>query len=209
MIHSENPEVSSKGAQAATAYNLFYGLVEEEFSRCITGTVSQRTGVAKIIANLIKESKYELKCGQVLASMFNDSEKEVRSEATRALSQDNFLHSPENIELAKIFIKSKAFIEQSYGLFRCLKKSRESLVPLSELVLEICGAVAEAGSENVNIAGARLRNLITETSPLLLRLYEQTANEHPEIAARCLDNWDLLFERCIGNARTIIVEIER
>lgn len=90
-----------------------------------------------------------------------------------------------------------------------MKKSKESLAPLSELILEICGAVAEAAIENTDVVRSRLRYLITETSPLLLRLYEQTENEYPEIAVGCLDAWDLLFEKLLGNAKTLIAEIEK
>jgi hypothetical protein len=44
---------------------------------------------------------------------------------------------------------------------------------------------------------------------LLLRLYEQVKENHPDITEKCLDAWDILFENRVGYRRDMTKAIEQ
>jgi len=50
---------------------------------------------------------------------------------------------------------------------------------------------------------------INEIPSLLLRLYEQAQESNSEVANRCLDIWDELFEKRVGMTRELTKSIEK
>jgi hypothetical protein len=43
----------------------------------------------------------------------------------------------------------------------------------------------------------------------MYKFYEQTQEERPDIACKCLDAWDILFERRVGRTRELTKAIEK
>jgi len=207
MVYSDRPDVANTGAEAVTAYYLFYGLFENEFNDCIVGSIPQRKGIAKIAVTFINEEKYAPRCREILGVFFNDPDKDVRNETSR-MFRDKFFESPENLALAKSYINSKAFFDDSLML-HLLEKHKESLVPYHEIILKICQTISTTLLEEARDVQTRTGYAINAISPLLLRLYEQTQESKPDIACRCLDAWDLLFEKRAGNTRVLTREIEK
>jgi len=121
---------------------------------------------------------------------------------------DKFFESPENLALAKSYINSKAFIDDSLML-HLLEKHKESLILYHEIILKICQTISTTLLEEARDVQTRTGYVINAISPLLLRLYEQTQESKPDIAYRCLDAWDLLFEKRVGNTRVLTREIEK
>lgn len=208
MVYSNLQDVANTGARAVTAYHLFYGLFEDELRNCIAGSVPQRKGVAEIAATFINKEKYFPKCREILINFFDDPEKDVRFQASRMFG-DKFFEFPENVALTKLYIHSKAFNDDSFGVFHYLEKHKESLIPYHEIILEICQTISTTLLEDTRDFRTRMGHVISDISPLLLRLYEQTQESRPDIACRCLDAWDLLFENRVGNTRILTKEIEK
>ena len=207
MISSENEEVLKQGSQLVTAFFIFYGYFSEEYNICLNGTPSQRAGVAKVAADLISSKKYSQKCREILSQLINDSDIDVMSEVSGMFRHKDF-DLAENISLAIQFAHSKAFSENSYVLINCLEDFKESLLPFSEVILEICNAISSTFVEETRSYQSRLGFAVHGISPLLLRLYEQAQDTHIEIAHKCLDAWDILFESRVGRTRELTKAIE-
>lgn len=207
MVYSDLPDVSNTGAEAVTAYHLFHGLFEDEFKDCIVGSVPLRKGVAKIAATFINEEKYASKCRELLVDFFDDCDEDVRNETSRMFG-DKFFEFPENLTVAKLYINSKAFIDNSF-ILHLLEKHKESLVPYHDIILKFCQTISTTLLEEARDVQTRMGYVINAISPLLLRLYEQAQESKPDIAYRCLDAWDLLFEERVGNTRVLTKEIEK
>jgi hypothetical protein len=207
MVNSKRSDVSQQGAEVVTAYSLFYDIFEDELESCRGGKVPQRKGVAKAAASLIKDSEYTERCRELLQTLFNDPDEEVQNKAA-GIFNDTFFDSPENISLAKLFLKSKAFTHNTFGIFRSLKKYKDSLIPYHDIILDICGELTTSLLESSRDFRTRMAGVISDISPLLLRLYEQAQEEMPDVADRCLDAWDLLFEKRVGITRDLTKSIE-
>lgn len=208
MVRSSLAEVSQQGAETATAYFLFYGLFKEEVESCRVGTIPQRAGVAKVAVELMNEDEYAAQCRELIKTFFNDPDKEVREKISLKI-RNNFFDLPENVSLALQFVKSKAFTDNAFHFIYDLKEYKDSLLPCHTVILEICKEITttllEESKDYQSIRGFEIR----EIPPLLLRLYEQTQESMPDVANRCLDMWDELFEKSIGITRELTKSIEK
>jgi hypothetical protein len=124
----------------------------------------------------------------VLVTLFNDTDIEVRSQAARVLWHLEEFNADDLQRLVAAFAKSDAFMSAYEHLLRSLDQ-RNALVP--EAALDVCGRA-------VDVAGADLGNFQTSAVmagkhivSIVLDLYRQGG---PVIRSRCLDLVDRLAD---------------
>jgi len=210
MLDSKNDKVAEEGAIEICARWLFFDMFKKELERCKIGSIAQRKGVAKIASQFLKEEKYASKCRELLMPLLNDNEHDVRAEANGA-----FFHKPDILNvpgLADFFIiytKSKAFGDDSTGLLYTLEDYPSSLLPYSDIVFSICEAFAGPLAELSRDFSTGTAHDVSMICPLILRLYEQSKDNHHEIMNRCLDAWDLMFEHRIGIVSDLMKQLDQ
>ena len=84
-----------------------------------------------------------------------------------------------------------------------LEESAVSVINYADVILQLCDNVLRMNLEE-------LRNqwgIEDEISKLIMTLYDETANSNiiktKKIATRCLELWDIMFERQIGSIRLL------
>jgi hypothetical protein len=209
MVNSEYDEVVYEGAKELYARHLFYGIFDKEVKQCIAdGSKHQRKGVARVASSLFYQKDYTKKCGEILMSLFNDSEPEVRQKTRKVF------HKPELLEVGDIaifldcFIQSESFSDDPLCLIDIFEKHTGSLVPFADILFKICEVFAGPLLEAVKSSRARLSYETGKMPTLILRLYDQ-ARDNREIENKCLDIWDMFFEKQIGQTRDLTRAIER
>ncbi|MCX5638316.1 MAG: hypothetical protein NTX52_11585 [Planctomycetota bacterium] len=210
MLDSEYDEVVEEGALEICARWLFFGMFHKELERCKTGNTAQRKGIAKIASQFLTQEKYTSKCRELLTPLLNDNEHEVRAKANRGFYNNKKILNVQGIKDFLIaYTKSKAFGDDPTGLLFTFEDYPGSLMPHSDIVFSICEAFAGHLAE-------LSRNFATGTAhdasmicPLILRLYEQSKDNHPEIMNRCLDSWDEMFEHRIGIVSDLMKQLDQ
>lgn len=94
-----------------------------------------------------------------------------------------------------------------YAFVRYLEKSTYSLKDYAEIIITLCkNMLTEELKENPKRWG-----IANNLSKLIIALYDQTANSSLErdrqIADKCLELWDVMFEKQIGQARVLSREL--
>jgi hypothetical protein len=210
MVRSPLDEVSQEGAEEVTARWLFHRLFEEELDRCRKGTIVQRKGVVQIAAHFFSEEKYRVRCQELLLPLLDDPEKEVRAETRSIFRSKAFPNQSISIEFLKIYVRSKAFADDPVWMVNDLRDFPDSLVALAEIIFAICEVYSTTLREKSREIGSRVPHTVSDVCSLLLRLYEQSqASNNVEIANRCLDIWDMLFENRVGIIRELTRAIEK
>jgi hypothetical protein len=204
MLNSSNEEVSQKIGNILTGSYLFYDLFENEIHQiCLNGSLSQKRGIAKTAAYYVGKKEFSEKCRDLLIWLIDRNGKELTNEIS-----DMFRHNPlkvtDNIELFKYYLKSEAFNENSMYLHE-LKKYEGSLLEYSELIFSLFDIFAIRTDKKRNNV-SRLNFTIDEAIKLLLRLYDQSKDVDTSVFQKCLDTWDILFEKRIVYAKRIINE---
>lgn len=120
------------------------------------------------------------------------------------------LSLPNGVEFLQNFIMSQSYADEPHSFFYALKGYVGLLTPYSELILTVCEVFARAFHEASRDISTRIAAATEKIPPLLLRLYEQAQGQgEKDIANRCLDAWDLLFENRVGRTRELTRAIEQ
>ena len=203
MVASPLGEVALEGARQVTARWLFHGFFPDELSKCRRGNVSQRKGV-------LQNVKYAQKCRELLRYCIHDVDGEVR-DASRRMFRNDGLHIDDlgHEVFLREYIKSEAFADDPDNFVRLFSDYPGRLIPLSEHIFTVCEEFATTLKEQSRDFSSSYPYTAAEMLPILLRLYEQALGEGDrQIANRCLDIWDILFENRIGNAIKLTRSIE-
>jgi len=210
MMISPWDDVSKEGARQVTARWLYHGFFEKEFMACQSGKVPQRQGVADVASWLLHDRTYSEACQKILRPLLNDPDKEVRNKLHR------LIHKPDGLidETLKSFIleyvDSLSFADSPGVLVRKIKDCTGSIIFLADTIFSMCDVFSSTLRTKSREIGSSLPHAVSETVSLLLRLYENAlAEEKAEIANRCLDRWDMLFQNRVGVARDLTKAIEQ
>jgi hypothetical protein len=210
MLDADLPEVVQEGAEEVAARWLFHGMFEEELNACHRGSTPQRKGIARVASSLLLDAKYADRCEELLMPLWDDTDAAVRKETRHAFYDKTVFSLPNARRMVARYIKSRAFADDPSPLIGSLKEFSGSLTPFSDLILMICEVFADSLRDasrdtSTGIAGDARRML-----PMLLRLYEQAQGQGDgETVGRCLDAWDLLFEKRVGMTRDLTRAIEQ
>jgi hypothetical protein len=202
MVSSNMQDVAQEGAEEITARWLFQGCFQKDIEDCRGGSIPQRKGVAQTVAHFILKPEYSKACRPLLEQFLNDPERDVRIETNLTFRDKKIFSVSGGTEIIQKYIKSEAFKDDPTWLFYAIDEYAGSLLPLTDLILNICGQFAgplrdATRDYSTGIAGDARRIL-----PILLRLYEQAQEaKDTVIINRCLDSWDLLYEKRVGAVR--------
>lgn len=209
MLQSKNQEAAKTAAHMASAYNMFYGFYEKEAAYSLNqGSPAHRQGVAQTAVANIDNPDFAPRCREYIAILMNDPDNKVRSTVSGMFRKAVF-EVPGNIAFVSEYVTSKAFAQESYGLFHTLEEHKESLLPFANIILDTCTAVVNVHLKEGEGSNMRIGSITHGLPPLLLRLYEQAIDNNPKVACRCLDVWDQLFEHRIGSARDLTKKFEQ
>jgi hypothetical protein len=188
-ISSTVPSVAEVGATQACVISLVIEDGQTLANRCLSGTVVQRKAAAEVFGANFRLAEFREFCEQALIQLFNDSEKEVRNQAS-----DCFFHlEKEQIEectsLIEAFVESLAFADSHAELIRALEKSTARL---PDITVRLCERFVEVvGRKYSDIRTSVLLDAQTITK-LLLQTYSQTRER--QLQSRCLDLIDRLSQ---------------
>ncbi len=210
MVASEVTEVVRSGARCVAACHLMDGKLSEKYEECLNGSPAHRLGLAEVGRALVGEAEYAEKAKGLLSRLAQDEDEEVqRFIAGLFQRRDMDLFKPNDPFLAT-FARSKAFQAEPTWLLQALEKHAGSLLPFAECLLRVGTTFAEDLAETSRDYSSRIQNDVRlYLIPLLLRLYEQSKGAHEELHQECLDLWDHLLERRVGQATELVREIDR
>ena len=129
--------------------------------------------------------------GFLLSGMFREKLVDVERDA-------NFL-----LEI----MKSKANKKMVYSFVHFLEENACSIKNYAGIVLTLCNSMLEMDSESL----AKQWGIQNNISKLIIALYDECADSQKEsdkqIAERCLELWDIMFEKQIGRIRELSREL--
>lgn len=202
--------VAEHGAKEATARWLFFGMFSDLVRECRNGTEPQRTGVASIVAQFVRDDKYADRCWPILLELCDDPSPEVRAKAGRALHDERVLGTAASPEFLQTFLTTQAFEHDPDILIDALQDHPGSLIPFADLVCDTVTKSVEIIRDPERKPDRRIPMIDRHLSTVLLRLYEQVSDsENAHIRDRCLDMFDDLLEHRITSAKSLLEEIKR
>ncbi|MFG1591946.1 hypothetical protein [Halobacteriovorax sp. CON-3] len=201
MLDSNHIKVVELAAEMIAYYTFCHGdMFNGKILSLKDGEPSLRKGVARALKNFSSNESFAIEARDLLCSYFDDSDKEVRRIVSGIFFDDNFLNNKDNITVAMKYVESKAFKDGNMALFRCISNYKGNIVDFGELIL----TASESLLKGFDIESMQYEYRFEQKIfvALIVRLYDQ-AEKNSLLREKCLDIWDIFFEKNIGVTRDI------
>jgi len=100
-------------------------------------------------------------------------------------------------------MKSNVGRRTTYAFTHFLEESAVSVVDYADIIIALCENVLQMEKDKLRVQWG----IENEISKLIMALYDETANSErkteKQIAEKCLDLWDIMFEKQLGAVREI------
>ncbi len=153
----------------------------------------------------LKYEEYHDKAKEIILK-YKNAEGNGGSPLSRIFS-DKLVDVERDSEFLIEIMKSKVGRRMVYSFVRFLEENACSIRDYAEIVLALCGSVLGMDSE---LIATRL-GIENYISKLIIALYDESANSEKEsdkkIAEGCLELWDNMFEKQIGQVRALSREL--
>lgn len=112
---------------------------------------------------------------------------------------DNLVDVERDSEFLKEIMNSKVSKKTVYSFVRYLEKNAYSVVDYADIIISLCENVLNTSLKELD----EYWGIEDVISKLIITLYDETVNleTEDEISMKCLDLWDVMFEKQIGKAR--------
>ena len=116
---------------------------------------------------------------------------------------DKYVDAKRDKVFLQEFMKTKVSRRTVRAFVRYLEESAVSVVDYADIIIQLCENVLQMEIEDLR----KQWGIEDEISKLIISLYDETANSSKmtdkQIADKCLNLWDIMFERQLGSVREI------
>lgn len=116
---------------------------------------------------------------------------------------DKYVDAKRDREFLHEFMKAQVSRRTIYAFVNYLEESAISIVDYADIIIQLCENVLQMEVETLR----EQWGIEDEISKLIISLYDETANSSrmtdKQIAGKCLDLWDIMFERQLGSVREV------
>lgn len=120
---------------------------------------------------------------------------------------DKYVDAKRDREFLQEFMKAQVSRRTIYAFVNYLEESVISIVDYADIILQLCENVLQMEVETLR----EQWGIEDEISKLIISLYDETVNSgkmaDKQIADKCMDLWDIMFERQLGVVRKISREL--
>lgn len=116
---------------------------------------------------------------------------------------DKYVDAKRDRKFLLEFMKTKVSRRTVWAFVHYLEENAVSVIDYADIIIQLCENVLQMGIEDLRTQWG----IEDEISKLIIFLYDETANSNKatdkQIASRCLELWDIMFERQLGSVREI------
>lgn len=188
MLDSRMAIVRNAGACHACLAQFSNPDAKDMVDECLAGDDAKRKGAASVAqANVFQKNCREFS-HSTLKMFFDDLAKDVRDEASQCFFNTEGRQLESCRELIRVFVNSKAFVENIEDLMIPLE---HSTADLAEEITQICEAVIRTIQQEGTDSSRRSFGQAEKVAKLLLRAYKLSTDDG--YRSRCLDLVDQLL----------------
>lgn len=199
-FESEDEILIEIGGYTACELYMQYTEFKEVILACDFNSEEQVKAILDMAITYLKVDVYQEKAKNVILA-YKNIDKDMNFPLSR-IFYDNLVDAKQDRIFIKEFIESKAGRRQINAFIRYLEKNAISLIDYADIILELCKNILQMKSEELQSQWG----IEMEVSKLIISLYDETTNSTisgKKIADKCLELWDIMFEKQLGSVREI------
>ena len=199
-FESEDEILIEIGGYTACEIYMLYTELENIILACDSNSEKQMKAILDMAITYLKVDGYQEKAKNIILA-YKNIDKDMNFPLSR-MFYDNLVDARQDRLFIKEFIESKAGRRQINAFIRYLEKNAISLIDYADIILELCENILQIKPEELQRQWGIERNV----SKLIISLYDETTNSTisgKKIADKCLELWDIMFEKQLGSVREI------
>ena len=170
----------------------------------LSGTEPQRKGAADVFATNLRSAEFRSFCEDSLVKLFDDSSREVQSEAASCFGEFENAELGEYENIVDAFIGSHAFISGHGRLFHAME---DSTAKIPQLICKACKRFMEITGSEISDTSKEIAYDARTVAELVIRAYSQS--DDPDIKAECLDLIDRMLQLGLREPKEFLEAYER
>lgn len=199
-FESEDEILIEIGGYTACEIYMLYTELENIILACDSNSEKQMKAILDMAITYLKVDGYQEKAKNIILA-YKNIDKDMNFPLSR-IFYDNLVDARQDRIFIKEFIESKAGRRQINAFIQYLEENAISLIDYADIILELCENILQIKPEELQ----RQWGIERKVSKLIISLYDETTNSTisgKKIADKCLELWDIMFEKQLGSVREI------
>ena len=200
-FESEDKQLVKMGGNAVCEFYIRHA----EFERIMLSAEAKSEEQVKAILDMaviyLEIDDYRETAKQIILT-YKNIDTDVEFPLSR-MFYDKYVDAKRDREFLREFMKAQVSRRTIYAFVNYLEENANSIVDYADIILQLCENVLQMEVETLR----EQWGIEDEISKLIISLYDETANSSKmadkQIAGKCLDLWDIMFERQLGSVREV------
>lgn len=198
---SEDKEIQSLGGYCICEFYIRYNKFETIILNIESKSEEQIKAILDMAVVYLEIEDYRKKAKRIILQ-YIDTETNIESSIS-TIFYNKAVDANRDKDFLIELMNSKISRRIVYAFMHYLEKSAGSIVEYADIIFELCSNVLNMSEKDLRGSWGIDRDL----SKLIISLYDETSNTNRRadkvIANRCLELWDIMFERQLGSVREI------
>ncbi len=198
---SEDEEIIKIGGYSIMEMHLRHGEFPEIINNISSMSRLQAEAVLQMAITYFNLEDFN-KLSKNIIMKFRNEQVDVEQPLSRMFYQ-NFVNLKRDKNFLIDLMKSELSKHIVHAFTHYLEENALSVVDYSEIILALCEKILSRESDELR----QMWGIEDELSKLIIGLYDETVNSeksnYNDIAMKCMDLWDIMFEKQIGSTRQI------
>jgi len=202
---SDDKELIRIGSQCCC---LFY-IRHKEFENIVLGNVLKSPEQVQEIVHTaviyLKSAEYREEAKKIIL-YYKNTNTDIEMSLSYMFDEE-YLDANKDAEFLKAFLQTRISRLTIRGFILFLEKNAMSIMDYADILIKQCEEILNLSNEELG----QYWGIVDEVSKLIFQLYDETANvknvELKKLSFKCIDLWDIMFERQLGSVRSISKEL--
>ena len=198
---SEDNELVEVGGCAVCEFYIQHNEFETIIMPAQTKSDEQIKAILDMAVIYLKINGYRNKAKDIILT-YKNIDTDIEIPLTK-MFYDKYVDAKRDKVFLREFMKTKVSRRTVWAFVRYLEESAVSVVDYADIIIQLCENVLHMEIEDLR----KQWGIEDEISKLIISLYDETVNSSKtidkQIADKCLNLWDIMFERQLGSVREI------
>ncbi|WP_249523922.1 hypothetical protein [Fusobacterium nucleatum] len=196
-FESEDQELIKIGGHTICEFYIHF----KEFEKIVLSVEDKSEDQIKSILEMailyLDISKYK-EIAQKIILIYKNTDIDLQFPLSKIFNK-KYIDSIHDKEFLKELMESKVSRKLVRAFVDYLEENTNSIILYKDIILQLCENILQMKLEDLK----QEWGLEDHISKLIISLYDKTINTDKQIADKCMDLWDIMFERQLGSVRKI------
>lgn len=196
-FESEDQELIEIGGHTICEFYIHF----KEFEKIVLSVEDKSEDQIKSILEMailyLDISKYK-EIAQKIILTYKNTDIDLQFPLSKIFNK-RYINSIHDKEFLKELMESRVSKKLVRAFVNYLEENTNSIILYKDIILQLCENILQMKLEDLK----KQWGLENDISKLIISLYDKTINTDKQIADKCMDLWDIMFERQLGSVREI------